>query len=118
MFNKVVLVGNLTRDIEVKKVANSNVAKTSIAVTRKYTYNGEKKEEVCFIELAFWGKIAEIANQYLKKGSKVLVEGQLVFDSWIDQTGQNRSKHSVRVENIGMLGDGKHNNQTQTEIPF
>lgn len=106
MFNKVVLVGNLTRDIELRYASNGNaIGSTAIAATRKFNVNGEKREETCFIDITFWGKQAEIANQYLSKGSKLLVEGRLKFDQWTDQqTGQQRSKHSVTVENMEMLG--------------
>ena len=105
MFNKVILVGNLARDIELRYLnTGSAIGKTAIAVVRKYTLNGVKKEEICFIDLTFWGKSAEIANQYLRKGSQVLIEGRLMFETWQDQNGQNRSKHSITVENMKMLG--------------
>ena len=104
MFNKVILVGNLTRDIELRySQAGMGIAKTAIATSRKFTSNGEKKEEVCFIDITFFGRSAEIANQYLRKGSKILVEGRLNFEQWVDQNGQKRSKHSVTVENMQML---------------
>ena len=105
MFNKVVIVGHLTRDVEVR-YAQSGVAigKSAIAVTRKFSVNGEKREETCFIDIDFFGKTAEIASQYLNKGSKLLVEGRLVYQQWTDSYGQNRSKHSINVENIEMLG--------------
>ncbi|MDX1295367.1 MAG: single-stranded DNA-binding protein [Sulfurimonadaceae bacterium] len=104
MFNKVILVGNLTRDIELRySQAGMGIAKTAIATSRKFTSNGEKKEEVCFIDVTFFGRSAEIANQYLRKGSKILVEGRLNFEQWVDQNGGKRSKHSVTVENMQML---------------
>ena len=112
MFNKVVLVGNLTRDIELKYTqGGAAIGSCGIAVTRKYTLNGEKREETCFIDITFFGKQAEIANQYLNKGSKLLIEGRLKFDQWTDNNGQNRSKHTVAVESMEMLGDAKQNNQ-------
>ena len=103
-FNKVILVGNLTRAPELKYTQGKGtpVAKTGIAVNRKANVNGEK--EVCFIDLTFWGRTAEVANQYLQKGSKVLIEGRLMLEQWQDQNGQNRSKHSVTVESMEMLG--------------
>jgi single-strand binding protein len=105
MFNKIVLIGNLTRDIELRYASNGNaIGNTAIAVTRKFSVNGEKREETCFIDVTFFGKMAEVANQYLNKGSKLLVEGRLKFDQWTDNNGQNRSKHSVIVENMEMLG--------------
>lgn len=109
MFNKVVLLGNLTRDVELRySQANSAIAKTAIATSRKFTANGEKKEEVCFVDLTFFGRSGEIANQYLKKGSKVMIEGRLSFDQWTDDKGQKHSKHSVIVETMQMV-DSKSN---------
>ncbi|MGM0622517.1 MAG: single-stranded DNA-binding protein [Campylobacterota bacterium] len=105
MYNKVVLVGNLTRDIELRySQGGLGIAKVGIATNRKYkSQQGEQKEEVCFVDLSMFGRTAEIANQYLRKGSKVLVEGRLVLEQWTDQSGQKRSKHSVTVENLQML---------------
>ncbi|ARR00586.1 single-stranded DNA-binding protein [Campylobacter porcelli] len=105
MFNKVVLVGNLTRDIELRYIQSGTaVGSTGMAVNRKFNVNGERRDETCFIDITFFGRQAEVANQYLNKGSKVLIEGRLKFDTWQDQNGQNRSKHSVVVENMEMLG--------------
>lgn len=104
MFNKVVLLGNLTRDVEIRySQSNIAIAKSAIATSRKFTANGEKKEETCFVDLTFFGRSAEIAQQYLKKGSKILVEGRLVFEQWTDQSSQKRSKHSVAVDSLQML---------------
>ena len=112
MFNKIILVGHLTREIELKYTqGGAAIGSCGIAVTRKYTLNGEKREETCFVDIAFFGKQAEIANQYLNKGSKLLIEGGLKFDQWTDNNGQNRSKHTVAVESMEMLGDAKQNNQ-------
>ena len=114
MFNKIILVGNLTRDIELKHTQGGvGIAKTAIATSRKFTSNGEKKEEVCFVDITFFGRSAEVANQYLKKGSKILVEGRLNFEQWVDKEGQKRSKHSVIAETMQML-DSKSDNQAST----
>lgn len=112
-FNKVILVGNLTRAPELKYTANKGTAlvKTAIAVNRVVIINGEKQDEVCFIELTFWGRTAEVANQYLQKGSKVLIEGHLILEQWQDQNGQNRSRHSVTVESMQMLDKKEQNNE-------
>ena len=112
MYNKVVLVGNLTKDIELRySQAGLAIAKTAIATSRKFTANGEKKEEVMFIDITFFGRSGEIANQYLRKGSKVLIEGRIQFDQWVDQSGGKRSKHSIAVETMQML-DSKQDNNT------
>ena len=114
MFNRVVLVGNLTRDIELRyTTAGAAIGNSAIAVTRKFNVNGEKREETCFIDITFFGKQAEIANQYLSKGSKLLVEGRLKFDQWTDNNGQNRSKHTISVENMEMLGGGQQGGYNQ-----
>ena len=111
MFNKIILVGNLTRDIELRYAqAGTAIAKTAIATTRKFSSNGEKKEEVCFVDITFFSRSAEVANQYLCKGSKVLVEGRLNFEQWMDKNEQKRSKHSVIVETMQML-DSKGDNR-------
>ena len=104
MFNKIILVGNLTRDIELRySQGGMGIATTAIATSRKFTVNGEKKEEICFVDITFFGRSAEVANQFLRRGSKILVEGRLNFDQWVDQNGQKRSKHSVVVETMQML---------------
>ena len=115
MFNKVIMVGNLTRDIELKYLpTGSAIAKSAIATSYKYkSTTGEQKDEVCFLDFNIFGRSAEIANQYLKKGSKVLLEGRLVFEQWTDSTGGTRSKHSLRVDTMKMLGD---NSNTNTQI--
>jgi len=105
--NKVILIGNLTRDIETKIMPNGNmVATTGIATSRKFRkQDGSQGEEVMFIDLTFFAKSAEIASQYLTRGSKIAVEGSLKFDSWDDKNGGGkRSKHTVTVERMEMLG--------------
>ncbi len=118
MYNKVILVGNLTRDIELRySQGGMGIAKTAIATSRKFTSNGEKKEEVCFVDITFFGRSAEVANQYLRKGSKILVEGRLNFEQWVDQNGQKRSKHSVTVETMQML-DSRSDSQNSANAPM
>jgi len=117
MFNKIIMAGNLTRDIELRySQSGMSIAKAAIATSRKFTSNGEKKEEVCFVDITFFGRSGEVANQYLRKGSKILVEGRLTFEQWADQNGQKRSKHSVIVETMQMLDskkDGQQQNNAQ-----
>ena len=105
MYNKIILAGNLTRDVEVRYTqGGSAIGKTGIATNRKFkSQTGEQKEEVMFIDLTFFGRTAEIANQYLRKGSKVLVDGRLTLEQWTAQDGSKRSKHSITVENLQML---------------
>ena len=113
MYNKVILVGNLTRDIEIRYTQSGTaIGKVGIATNRRFkNAQGEQQDETMFIDLTFFGRTAEIANQYLHKGSKVLVEGRLVLEQWTDQSGGKRSKHSVTVENMQMLGSRDENAQ-------
>ncbi|MFZ1219368.1 MAG: single-stranded DNA-binding protein [Chthoniobacterales bacterium] len=106
-FNKVILLGNLTRDPEVRYTPKGTaVTDLGLAVNRSYTAeNGEKREEVTFVDVTFWGRTAEVAGEYLKKGWPVFVEGRLQLDSWDDkQSGQKRTKLKVIGENMQMLG--------------
>ncbi|MDD3343689.1 MAG: single-stranded DNA-binding protein [Sulfurospirillaceae bacterium] len=105
MFNRVVLLGNLTRDCELRYLPSGGaVCTTGIATNRKFKkQDGSAGEEVCFIDITFFGRTAEIANQYLGRGKKVLVEGRLKLDQWTDQTGAKRSKHSITVETLQMI---------------
>jgi len=106
-FNKVILLGNLTRDPEVRYTPKGTaVTDLGLAVNRTYTSdNGEKREEVTFVDVTFWGRTAEVAGEYLKKGRPVFVEGRLQLDSWDDKTsGQKRTKLKVIGENMQMLG--------------
>jgi len=113
MYNKVILVGNLTRDIELRYGKSGvAIASTAIASSRKFTSNGEKKEEIMYIDITFFGRSAEVASQYLRKGSKILVEGRIQLDKWVDLNGGTRSKHVVSVEVMQML-DSKSGNQQE-----
>ena len=116
MYNKVVLVGNLTKDIELKYLpSGSIVATSSVATSHKYkSASGEQKDEVCFLDFTIFGKTGEVANQYLKKGSKVLLEGRLKFEQWTAQDGSNRSRHILSVDTMKMLDSkDKSDNQGQ-----
>jgi single-strand DNA-binding protein len=111
-------MGNLTRDVEIRySQGGSAIAKTGIASSRKFTTNGEKKEEVCFVDLTFFGRSGEVANQYLRKGSKVMIEGRLSFEQWTDDKGQKHSKHSVIVETMQMIDSRSTNTSVDSEKP-
>lgn len=105
MYNRVILVGNLTRDVELRYLpSGSAIAKFGLATNRRYKrQDGNTTDEVCFIDINLFGRTAEVANQYLRKGSKVLIEGQLLLESWVDQSGQKRSRHSVTADSMQML---------------
>jgi len=114
MYNKVILVGNLTRDLELTYSGSGTaIGKTGLATNRKWkSQTGEQKEEVMFVDITFFGRTAEVVNQYLRKGSKVLVEGRLSLQQWTAQDGSKRSKHEVIAENMKML-DSKGDNPSQ-----
>ena len=105
--NKVLLLGNVTRDPEVRYTPKgSAVCDLGVAVNRTYTTDsGEKREEVTFVDVTLWGRTAEVASEYLKKGRPVFVEGRLQMDTWDDkQTGQKRTRLRVVADNMQLLG--------------
>ena len=107
-FNKVIIAGNLSRDIELRYLPNGTaVTDVSLAINSQWKgKDGEKHEDVTFVDCTLWGKTAELASEYLKKGSSVLFEGSLKQESWEDkQTGQKRSKLKVNVESMQFLGE-------------
>ena len=117
-FNQVTLMGNLTRDIELKTTPKgSSIGSFGLAVNRKYTTeSGEKKEEVTFIDLTIFGKGADILAKYTKKGNPLFVTGRLKLDSWDDKaTGAKRSKLNVIVEDFQLLGSkGDHDDDSRS----
>lgn len=105
--NKVMLIGNLTRDPEVRFTPKgSAVSDLGIAVNRTYvTDSGEKMQETTYVDVVVWSRLAELAGQYLHKGSPVFIEGRLQMDTWEDKaTGQKRSKIRVVADNLQFLG--------------
>ena len=105
--NKVMLLGNLTRDPELRYTPKGTAcAEISLALNRvRSGENGEKIEEVDFVDVTLWGKTAELANQYLVKGRPVFIEGRLQYDTWDDKaTGEKRSRLRVVGENLQFVG--------------
>ena len=107
-FNKVILMGNLTRDPELKFLPSGTpVLKAGIAMNRSFNdrNTGERREEVCFVDLEAFGKTAETMNEYLNKGSAVHIEGRLRYQTW-ETDGQKRGKHDVFVERFTFVQGG------------
>ncbi|HNX90742.1 MAG TPA: single-stranded DNA-binding protein [Candidatus Omnitrophota bacterium] len=104
--NKVFIMGNLTRDPELRYVpSGAAVANFSVAVNRVYKdKTGEKKEETTFVRIVVWGKMAEVCGEYLSKGRAVLVEGRLQSRSWEAQDGQKRNTLEVIADNVQFIG--------------
>jgi single-strand DNA-binding protein len=115
--NRVLLIGNLTRDPDVRYTPKGTaVADIGLAVNRIIpSEDGERREEVTFIDVTLWGRQAEIAEQYLKKGRPVFIEGRLQLDSWDDkQTGQKRTKLKVVGESMQLLGSRQEGGEAQS----
>ena len=120
--NKVMLLGNITRDLEVRYTPKGTaVCDLGMAVNRIRTGdNGERIEEVTYVDVTLWGRQAELAGQYLSKGRSVFIEGRLQLDQWDDkQTGQKRSRLRVVGENIQFIGGqcGSGSNQSDSGAP-
>ena len=109
-FNKVVLLGNVTRDPELRYIA-SGTAVTDIGLAvndRRKTATGEWVEETTFVDVTLWGRTAEVAGEYVTKGSPLLIEGRLKLDTW-EKDGKKNSKLRVvceRMQLLGSRGDG------------
>lgn len=105
--NKVILIGNCTRDPEVRYTPKGTaVADIGMAMNRYYSSDGgDRREETTFVDVTLWGRQAEVAGEYLKKGRPVYIEGRLQMDSWDDKnTGQKRTKLKVVGESMQLLG--------------
>ena len=116
-FNKVILMGNLTRDPELKTApSGSKVADLGLAVSESWRdkTTGENREVVCFVDVTVWNRLAELCQQYLKKGSPVLVEGRLQMDEWKNQQGEKRSKLRVRADTVKFLGTAQKRDGQET----
>lgn len=103
-FNRVVLVGNLTRDPELRYISSGTaVSDIGLAVNDRVKRGDQWVDEATFVDITLWGRTAEIANEYLSKGSPVLIEGRLKLDTW-EKDGQKHSKLKVIGERMQMLG--------------
>jgi single-strand DNA-binding protein len=107
--NKVFLIGNLTRDPELRHTPKGlAVGDLAMAINMSYkTADGSEKEEVCYVDLVVWGRQAETCKEYLSKGSPIFVEGRLQLDQWESQQGEKRSRLRVRAERIQFLGSAR-----------
>lgn len=107
-YNRIVMVGNLTRDPELKQLpSGQSVCRLGLASNRQFKnrQTGMQMQEVCYVDIDVWGPQADSCQKYLSKGRPVLVEGRLKFDSWQDQQGANRSKHSITADRVVFLSN-------------
>ena len=105
-YNRIVMVGNLTRDPDYKQLTSGQaVCRLGLATNRQFKsrQSGDMVQEVCFVDIDVWGAQAESCRQYLQKGRQVLIEGRLKFDTWEDPNGQNRSKHTIVADRVVFL---------------
>lgn len=123
-YNQVTLIGNLTKDPELRYIpSGSAVCSFGLAVNRAYTNaDGEKQEDVTFIDIVCWNKLAEACSQYLQKGSPVFVEGRLQQKFWETEDGSKRHKHEVVARTVQFLGKAKFNQDEENgngdDVPF
>jgi len=117
--NKVILVGNLGKDPEIKYLeGGSVVANLSLATTEAYRDNqGNRIENTEWHDLEMWNGQAKVAEQYLRKGSQVYVEGKIKSDVWQDEQGKNRKRVKIRVISLTMLGTRNQQEQSQPSRP-
>jgi single-strand DNA-binding protein len=104
--NKVMLIGNLTKDVDVKYTPSGKaVANFGLAINRSYTNSdGEKVEDVCFVDIVAWDRLAEVCGEYLSKGRQAFIEGRLQYRTWEQEDGKKRSKLEVVAQSVQFLG--------------
>jgi len=124
-FNKTILMGNLTRDPEIRSLpSGATVTNFGLAVSETWTdkASGEKREEVCFVDVDAWGRQGEVVLEYFSKGKPILVEGKLKFRTWEADDGTKRSKHSVTLDRFSFVGSKNDSNGASSDemgdIPF
>jgi len=116
--NKVIIVGTLGKDPEYKKVNDSGVAKISVATSEKFNdRNGQKQEVTEWHNIVAWGKLGEIMDKYLAKGSKVYVEGKIQTRSWEDQQGNKMYATEILANNMQMLSEKKERSSASNDEP-
>jgi single-strand DNA-binding protein len=117
--NKVILLGNLTRDPELRYTPNGTpVASFGLAVNRRYRQGDESRDEVCYVDIVTFGRQAETVGEYLNKGNLAMIEGRLQWRSWETEDGQKRSKHEVVASNVQFLPRGREESMGRSEPAF
>ena len=124
-FNKTILMGNLTRDPEIRSLpSGATVTNFGLAVNETWTdkASGEKREEVCFVDVDAWGRQGEVVLEYFSKGKPILIEGKLKFRTWEADDGTKRSKHSITLDRFSFVGSKNDSNGGSSDemgdIPF
>ena len=124
-YNKTILMGNLTRDPEMRSLpSGQTVTNFGLAVSESWTdkASGEKREEVCFVDVDAWGRQGEVVLEYFSKGKPILIEGKLKFRTWEADDGTKRSKHSVTLDRFSFVGSKNDSNGASSDesgdIPF
>ncbi len=116
-YNRIIMVGNLTKDPDLRPVGAQSVCKLNIASNKQYKnrQTGATVSEVCFVDVEVWGAQAESCKNYLQKGRPVLVEGRLKLDTWKDQDGGMRNKHSIVADKVVFLSSSNQENNDELE---
>jgi len=124
-FNKTILMGNLTRDPEIRSLpSGATVTNFGLAVSETWTdkASGEKREEVCFVDVDAWGRQGEVVLEYFSKGKPILIEGKLKFRTWEADDGTKRSKHSITLDRFSFVGSRNDSNGASSDemgdVPF
>jgi len=119
-FNQVTLIGNLTRDPELKDVGNGRLCSMSIAINHQYKnkHTNAMVQEVCYMDINVWGPQAESCNQYLQKGKPILVSGRIKLEVWKDNAGQTRSKHSIVADRVVFLSSNQAGEYASSENSY
>ena len=115
--NKAIMIGRMTRDGDLKDAGGSSVVSFSIAVNRSWSKDGEKKEQVAFVNCVAWGKMAELICKYAHKGDRVMIEGRIQTRSWEGQDGRKNYVTEVFTENAQFLQGKKEGGESYPSSP-
>lgn len=117
-FNKVIIAGRLGKDPEVRQIGETKVVSFSVATSERFTKNGEQQEHTDWHNVEAWGKTADFVEKYFKKGSLILIDGKIKYDSYTDKDGNNRISTKIRANTVDFVGskqpDSESNKQNAT----
>lgn len=117
--NKVILLGNLTRDPELRYTPNGTaVSSFGLAINRRYRQGDEWRDDVCYVDIVTFGRQAETVGEYLNKGNMAMIEGRLQWRSWETEDGQKRSKHEVVANNVQFMPRGQTDGTGRSDSSF
>lgn len=114
-YNKAIIAGRLGKDPEVRQVGDTKVVSFSVATSERFTKNGEQQEHTDWHNIEAWGKTGEFVEKYFKKGSLILVEGKIRYESYTDKDGHNKISTKIRCTSVDFVGSKQSDNNDSSK---